>query len=45
MSNRTIYMSIIAFTAAAAVNANAPAKAEIRGYATLSQLIQEDKVA
>jgi len=42
MSNRTIYMSIIAFTAAAAVNANAPAKAEIRGYATLSQLIQED---
>lgn len=42
MSNRTIYMSIIAFAAAAAVNANTNAHAETPGYATLSQLIQED---
>lgn len=42
MSNRTIYMSIIAFAAAAAVTANTDAHAEVPGYATLSELIQED---
>ncbi len=42
MSNRTIYMSIIAFAAAAAVNANSGAHAEEPGHATLTQLIQED---
>ncbi|WP_375201570.1 hypothetical protein [Hyphococcus sp.] len=42
MSNRTIYMSIIAFAAAGALNANTNAHAEEPGYATLSQLIQED---
>lgn len=42
MSNRTIYMSIVAFAAAAAVNANTNAHAETPGHATLSQLIQED---
>ncbi|MAW79166.1 MAG: hypothetical protein CMI63_02930 [Parvularcula sp.] len=42
MSNRTIYMSIIAFAAAAAVSANTNAHAETPGHATLSQLIQED---
>lgn len=42
MSNRMIYTSIIAFAAAAAMNANSGAHAEEPGYATLSQLIQED---
>lgn len=42
MSNRTIYMSIIAFAAAAAVNATPHANAETPGHATLSELIQED---
>ena len=43
MTNRTIYMSIVAFAAAAAaMNANAGARAEEPGHATLSQLIQQD---
>ncbi len=43
MTNRTLYMSIVAFAAAAAVNANTNAHAQMpTGNATLSQLIQED---
>lgn len=42
MSNRTLYMSILAFAAAGAVSANSSAKAEEAGYASLTQLIHED---
>lgn len=42
MANRTLYMSIIAFAAAAAFNANSNAQAEEPGNAELMQLINED---
>lgn len=42
MTNRTLYMSIIAFAAAAAVNASSNAQAEEPGNADLMQLINED---
>lgn len=42
MTNRTLYMSIIAFAAAAAVNASSNAQAEEPGNAELMQLINED---
>lgn len=42
MTNRTLYMSIMAFAAAAAVNANSNAHAEEPGNADLMQLINED---
>ncbi len=42
MSNRILYMTILAFAAAATVSANSTAKAETRGHATLAALIQED---
>jgi hypothetical protein len=42
MTNRTLYLSFIAFAAAAAMNANTNAQAEMPGNADLMQLIHED---
>ncbi len=42
MTNRTLYLSFVAFAAAAAVNANTNAQAEMPGNADLMQLIHED---
>jgi len=42
MTNRTLYLSFVAFAAAAAVNANTNAHAEMAGHADLMQLIHED---
>ena len=42
MTNRTFYISMMAFAAVAAVSANSTAKAETAGHATLMELIHED---
>jgi hypothetical protein len=42
MTNRTLYLGFIAFAAAAAMNANTNAQAEMPGDADLMQLIHED---
>ena len=42
MTNRTFYMSVIAFAAAAAVNVYNSARAEVAGHAELMELINED---
>ena len=42
MTNRTLYLSFVAFAAAAAMNANTNAQAEMPGNADLMQLIHED---
>ncbi|GJL90488.1 hypothetical protein [Hyphococcus sp.] len=42
MTNRTLYLSFVAFAAAAAVNANTNAHAEMPGNTDLMQLIHED---
>lgn len=42
MTNRTLYLSFVAFAATAAMNANTTAHAETPGNADLMQLIHED---
>ncbi len=42
MTNRTIYLSFVAFAAATAISAHSNANAEMPGHADLMQLIHED---